>query len=518
MSRFETMKCLAFGLVSMCLIAGCGQLLSLDDYRTTNEIDTADAAVGCMTHRDCVAAGDISEQSVCDKTTKTCVKLLSEDCRAVTGDYLSDQSILIASLFSTSGGQAGVNRAREQSVQLAVDEINQIGGIPSGVTMAGFRPLALLSCDEANLARATQHLVNELHVPAIIGPNTSQDTLDLSNQRSIAAGTLVISPTAMASSIADLLDNDLTWQMVPNDLQRIPLMIGEINRLEAQLRKTRNLTNVKLAIIFRDDALGEGTRVGLNGLIINGKGLADPGNLETFVRIRPYPPTGAESTLIEATRQFAPDIVVLIGTAEAISKGMVPLEASWSSPNRPEYVLIESSKTAELLEAVTGNADLRRRVRGTGGLPAARSFAVNQSFIVSYTARHPDEAADLFGMGPAYDAAYAVAYGIAALRGQPVSGLAIAQALPLLASGGMDIELQSSKALGTMRLLSEGTPVTVIGTTAPLRWDERGSVVGGTVELWCIAEVAGKQTYTSSGLSLDLMTQTLQGAYVQCAP
>jgi ABC-type branched-subunit amino acid transport system substrate-binding protein len=358
-------------------------------------------------------------------------------------------------------------------------------------------------------------LVDDLHVPAIIGPNTSQDTLDVSKQVTVAKGTLVISPTAQASSIADLVDEDLTWQMIPNDLQRIALMIREIGRIETRLREQRKAASLKLAVIYRDDALGEGTFLALNSLQFNGKALADPANLGTLVRIWPYPPTGVEPATVESARQFAPDVVVLIGTTEAVVQGMVPLERGWTAPQRPEYVLIESSKTPELLAAVSGNADLRHRVRGTGALPAARSARVNEAFVLAYASRHMDEPADLFGMSQAYDAMYAVAFGIAAVRG-PVTGRAIARTLPLLASGGMEIELLTSKTQTAFRMLAEAMPLSIVGATAPLRWDADGAVVSGTIELWCIAEVNGKTSFESSGLSLDLASQAVQGQYTQC--
>jgi len=525
----------AFRALPLCAIWACGEVLGLDEY----QVQAAQAGAGasgieqvqpgapvgahsCKSHRDCQpdAGSSLDEAaedaSVCELSTGRCVKLLSDECQTVTGDYRNDRAIILGSMFSLSGAQGSVNRARERSVILAIDEINKLGGIPSAVPGNETRPLVLVSCDEADLLRAGKHLVEDLHVSAIIGPNTSQDTLDLSNQLTISAGTLVISPTAVASSIADLLDDDLTWQMVPSDVQRVPLMIHEINRIELLLRDARKTANLKLAVIYRDDALGEGTRVALNALKFNGKTLADPANLETHVRIRPYPPSGPDSALIDSMRQFAPDIVVLVGTAEAITHGMVPLERGWSGANRPEYVLIESEKTPELLDAVSRDVSLRKRIRGTGAQPAARSALVNQAFIVSYTARHPDEPSDLYGMGPAYDATYAVAFGIAALRGGPISGRAISRVLPSLSSGGMDVELQSSKTLSAFRSLAEGTPISVIGTTAPLRWDSRGAVVGGTIALWCISEVAGKPTYGTTGVRSDLATQTFQGDYVQC--
>jgi len=517
------------GLWTMLMSVGCGEALQLKDFRVHSDADASvgvDAGAkrsdGCTRNAECASATDTGARSgptICHKPTKRCVTLTSEDCQTVTGDHSDDDALIIGSLFSTSGAQASINRAREQSAILAVEEINAAGGVPAGATSAGSRPLVLVSCDEAQLLRAAGHLVTNLGVPAIIGPNTSQDTLDLSNKLTIGSGTLVISPTAVASSIADLLDNDLTWQMVPTDVQRAPLMRAEINTLEQPLRAARGRNRLKLAVIYRDDALGQGTRLGLNSLEFNGAPLSDPMNLGSNVQILPYQPSQmGQTALVDATLKLAPDIVVLAGTAEAVTQVLVPLERGWTGPpgSRPEYVLIDSLRTPELIDAVTGNPELRRRIRGTGARPATRSIPVNEAFMVSYATRHPNETTNLFGMGSAYDATYAVAYGIAALRGRAVTGRSIAQMLPLLGRGGIEVELQGSKVLSAFRHLTETTPVTIIGTSAPLVWDDHGAILGGTIELWCISEAAGRASYDSSGITYDLQLGRTEGTYVQC--
>src|SRR5437763_1338359 len=79
------------------------------------------------------------------------------------------------------------------------------GGLPPRTAGGSRRPIVVLSCDEfANSTRAATHLIEELHVPAIVGPNTSQDTIDLSNNVSVKGGTVMMTPSAVASSIADL--------------------------------------------------------------------------------------------------------------------------------------------------------------------------------------------------------------------------------------------------------------------------------------------------------------------------
>lgn len=438
----------------------------------------------------------------------------------MTGDYADDDAITMASLFSTTGAQANTNLARQQSAILAIEEINAAGGIPMGPTSADSRPLVMISCDESvDLLRAGRHLLEELHVPAIVGPNTSQDTLDLSNKLSIAARSLVISPTAVASSIADLLDEGMTWQITPTDVQRAPLTIQQLNALEAGLQKQRNRQVIKLGVVYRDDALGQGTRVSLNMLQFNGKPLTDAINLGDNVRIDAYDfRQPNQQAIVDAYLKFAPDIILLAGTAEVITNVMVPIEQGWTGPkeSRPEYLLIESAKVPELLAAVAGNDDLRLRIRGTGVTPGSRSVPVNETFMVSYAARYPGQAAAISGMGAAYDSTYALAYAMASLRGAPITGPNLAQGLRSLSRGGNVVEVQSTKVLAAFRQLAAGEGITALGTFAQLQWTDNGALLGGTLEMWCLASPGGKPAFDRSGLTFDVASGQSFGQYTQC--
>lgn len=332
-----------------------------------------------------------------------------------------------------------------------------------------------------------------------------------------------MSPTGVASSIASLSDNDLTWLMVPSDVQRAPLMINQIGVLEQTLKAARNKATVRLGVIFRNDALGIGTRTSLNDLVINGKSMTDPVNLNNNVQIDGY--SGSDATLqptIAKYLMFMPDIIVLAGTAEAITKVMVPLEAQWTGMDRPSYILIDSTKVPELLTAVTNNDDLRRRVRGTGITPGpvgkntpGETF---NGFVLDYNQRYPGSSATTSGMGPAHDAAYAIGLALAATRTQPVSGASVALGLRKLTGGSTLLEATSTNILAAFQKLAAGEKITSIGTFGNLDWDSNGAVLGGTLEMWCIGVPAAKPAYASSGLMFDIKTQTKSGAYVQCGP
>ncbi len=499
------------------------------------EAGTGDMPGDCTTNQECTdrasigvtgaaGAGANTVAAACIKTAGPahCVNLLSDDCNLITGDYTNDSAIFVGSLFSTKGATAPTNLPRQQSAELAIQQINAAGGVPSGSTSANPRPLVMVSCDEStNLVRAAGHLVNDLHVPAIVGPNTSQDTLDVSTKVTVPGGTVVMSPTGVASSIAALTDNDLTWLMVPSDVQRAPLMISQINTLEATLKDQRSETTVKLGVVFRNDALGIGTRTSLNDLVLNGKPLSDSVNLNNNVQIDPYNGTDTnETAIVTKYVTFAPDIIVLAGTAEAITNVMVPLEAAWTAPNRPSYVLIDSTKVPELLTAVTNNDDLRSRVRGTGITPGPAGKntpgETYNGFVIDYGVSFPGSTATISGMGPSHDAAYAIGLALAATTDQPVSGKSVAAGLRRLAGGTTVLEATGTNVLPAFQQLAAGQQVTEVGTFTMLDWDQNGAVKGGTLEMWCIGGPSTKPAYASSGLIFDLKTQQQSGTYVQC--
>jgi ABC-type branched-subunit amino acid transport system substrate-binding protein len=466
-----------------------------------------------------VDAGPVTVPGICLKPDGKCAKLVSEDCHLVTGNYLSDDAIVIGSLYVLTGSTASQNQQRQQGATLAVTEIDNTG-IPGSV-VGTWRQLVMVSCDATNLVRAATHLVKDVHVPAIVGPNTSQDTLDVSTKVTVQENVLVVSPTAVAASIAELPDKGLTWLMIPSDAQRTPLMIVQIGELETQLKTARAKTTIKLGIVYRDDALGQGTFNSLSkyGLRINGNTLAAEmtnGN----VRVDSYTGTQTDySSIINGQAAFGADIIVLAGTAEVITGVMTPLETAWTATDRPYYLGIDPFKGPQLLSAVAGKDDLRRRWRGTGTTPGPASVTVNNTFLANYQRRFG--AATASGCGASYDASYAIAYALAATNQLPVTGPNIAQGLRKLAGGTSTIGTGQTDLFGAFQELTAGNNINGIGTLCPLAWDDSGSVSAGTIEIWCIGLTSGTSPtpqYQSSSLTWDIQAQQSAGNYVQCGP
>ncbi len=547
--RPQTLSFMA-SLVAASGFLGCNSLIGLDQLKVGDSVDGSSsggtsnqgdggeeaAAPDCMTNTECTerftreadaGAADADAGSPVPGACVSghCVKLLSEDCTLITGDYPDDDAILIGSLYQTTGTTAAQNIQRRQGATLAIEEINVAGGIPT-TTAGKSRRLVMVSCDAAaNLVRAATHLTDDLHVPAIVGPNTSQDTLDVSRQVTVQAGVAVISPTAVAASIADVPDDHLTWLMIPSDGQRAPLMIQRINELETQLRSERGKSTIKFSIIYRDDAMGQGTRTSLNALTINGNALSTE-STNGNVRVDRYQGNTPDVTELLANQVDFADIIVLAGTAEAITKVMVPLEAAWTAPNRPYYLGIDPFKGPDLLNAVKADADkggdLRCRWEGTGTKPGVASAPVNEAFLNAYRDRY-QTAPTASGCGTSYDASYAIAYALAATRDLPLTGQSIVQGLRMLSGGETTVTTGSRDLLTAFSTLANGDKINGIGTNCPLAWDENGSVSGGTIEIWRIGLTAATPSapqYVSSGLTFDIETQTPSGTYTkpQCNP
>jgi ABC-type branched-subunit amino acid transport system substrate-binding protein len=254
---------------------------------------------------------------------------------------------------------------------------------------------------------------------------------------------------------------------------------------------------------------------------LNGKSLADPLNLGNHVEIDGYAATDTDlQALVTKYLEFAPDIIVLAGTAEAVTKVMVPLEAQWVGETRPYYVLIDSTKVPELITAVTNNDDLRMRVRGTGITPGPAGkdtpAEAYNAFKIDYDVRYAGSTSTISGMGPAHDAAYAIGLALAATKDQPVSGASVAAGLRKLAGGATKLTTIGTNLLSAFQKLGTSAGITAVGSFGVLDWDSNGAVKGGTLEMWCIGGTTAKPAYQSSGLMFDIMSQKQTGTYKQC--
>jgi ABC-type branched-subunit amino acid transport system substrate-binding protein len=468
----------------------------------------------------------------------------------VAGDYASDDAILIATLFPTTGSQAAVNLPRQDAAIMAVTEINAVG-IPG--QDGAKRPLALVSCDIAvDRQRAIDHLIR-LQVAGIVGPSSSSDVFALT-ELTAPSKVMMLTPTSFAASIVELgTPHALTRLMVPTDKQRIKMLQDQIAEVESQLKITRPGRPLKLAIYYRNDLTGQGTRDGLSNLVFNNVSLTDNLNNGTASSIGYDPVAAAASNWKDqptvdryvlgggGAPAFRPDIVVMVGGVESVVGFFNVLEDSWQanlpSVPKPYWIVGDAAKQTAILTKIGGGAtvndNLRLRVRGTGlttaDPTALAAFNAYQQHFNEFWATRPTSSGAPYpattpasiGMGPVYDAVYALAYGLAGARDptdpqklvRHPSGEDIANGMLLLSDAASATRIQLADKAGTVaafRELAAGHSIHVTGTFGVLRWESTGAKSGGQVNIWCVSapSTATVSSFKDSNVVFDVGSRT----------
>jgi hypothetical protein len=432
--------------------------------------------------------------------------LRSDDCAVIAGPDRDENAIWIGMLASTTGVQARTNLARQASAVLAIDTINAHGGVPSGAKSRAAHPLVLISCDTSrDMLRAADHLARELALKAIIGPDEGHDTVLLATKVAIPHDVLVLGPTATDARLADLLDDGLHWSMVPSDQLRAPWIRKQLEALETSLHAERGRADLKLAIAVPDDPRGQSARALLTSLTFEGKPLSDPVNLGARVRIDAYEPDASDArALVEAYLEFAPDILLVFGRAEAVTLIVGPLEDRWAATRArepaPEYLLTDATKVWELLDLLAKNRALRERVRGIGATYTTDAREAHAAFREAFERRYSRQFAAVSGLDSTFDAVHAVALAIASSGKPPESGRELAAGFAALSIGTQPAELGSD----ALEREAAGESLRVMGSLAPLAWDDRGAPLAGALEIWCVSEQNGRVDFASSGLRADV--------------
>ncbi|MET0388846.1 MAG: hypothetical protein ABW321_22935 [Polyangiales bacterium] len=500
----------------LALVAACDSVLGLGEYAAVGPTpDAGGEPAACESTSECQATRG---HGLC--LHGSCVLFASPDCQVLTGPTTDPDALVVGTLFSTRGVLSDENRARQHSAQLAVEEINEAGGITAPGD-APARPLVLVGCDASvDHLRATSHL-QDLGAVAIVGPDSSQMMLEVATKRTIASGTLLVSPVAIAGSLADLADDDLAWLMAPVPEQRAPLLRAQLGDLSQQLMASRE-RELRLGVVFREDTFGRAALSTLLDFPLGGSSFAERVANGEGARVEAYTGETEESParLVDEYLSFAPDGLLLIGFSELVNGFLRPLESRWPGDQpRPVYMLTDGLRSQQLLNLAGAQKDLQARLYGSTVVPTPESLALHESFAASFRAHFPDVQVDVHGIASSYDAVYAIAYAIASLPTDAVSGKRIAQALHQRFTHADDAIAVSASRDGlaaAMRALASGQRVAALGTMGPLHWDDRGVRLGGTIEAFCVGEQQGTAAFQSAGVRLDVATQRLEGTFRNC--
>ena len=483
----------------------------LSDAANDAGIEPDGGALPCASGSDCPGGAP----HIC--RAQRCVQLTSSDCpEVVPASAVRDDALFVGFMAPLRGEFASLGQPIEQGAELALEEIESYAkGLPLG-TSGARRKLAMVVChDLDDPLRAARHLIDDLEVPAIVGPAFSGVVLDVATEAAIPSGTLLLSASATSPALTDLADDGLVWRTAPSDaIQAVPLATL-VERDEARVRLEQGLDAlepIRVAVVAKGEAYGQGLfEALLAGLRFNGKTAAENGG--NFLPITYADPAAGPvdyAPHVSSIVDFAPHVLVLLGTSEIVSELIEPVEAAWAGGPGPYYLVPDGGHDPRILTATEGNASLRTRVRGTVPGQKGEAFA---DFALRFRARFDAEPGSF--ADSSYDAAYLLAYAIVHAAAEEPTGAQIALGLGQLSLGAKVLAGPGGLNAGIASLRA-GTAIDFAGAAGSHDFDPSTGEAPADIDIWCVTETAGSARFQSSGEYYDAQLAALAGDNVNC--
>ncbi len=465
-----------------CLLGSCSLVLEFDECRTDDDCSNAgNEALVCNTETLLCEPRPEPADVVCEDLG-TCTDLYGEDstcgaqgrCALLTSDECTkvlrpsgaapDEIVWIGSILATSEPFSSSVVPIENAIELAIDDFNSVTSLADG------RKVGWIACDSrgssATAVDAAAHLIDEVGVPAIIGPALSGEVLALA-PTVVDSGTFMISPSATAASIADLDDSGFIWRTISSDAIQANAIADRIAALDPPPSS--------ILVLAKNDAYGVGLfepmvqrlAAQLPGVPTGSLLYPDPIGLDTMEVERAYASVIAEGFAQEA------DTIVFLGASEVLEVLGAYLVA-WQNTGTPLPRFIVSHGAVPSLPSATGlvaDSYAPTFMASLEGIsPAVQDPSNFEEFNIRYRVVFLD-ANPLSASPLGYDAAMVTLLGMVA--GGADRGVDIASAIQRLADpDGTAVGLGGVQAvLDARELLVSGANLDISGVSGPLDFD-----------------------------------------------
>ncbi|WP_290797830.1 ABC transporter substrate-binding protein [Halomonas sp.] len=367
---------------------------------------------------------------------------------------VAQAEVKVGFLGGFTGGIESLTPSIFDGAQLAVQQVNEQGGILGGQTLV--MPSGDTTCGDASAAsNAADRMVNTENVTAIVGALCTGATIAAANNAGIPGGVVMVSPASTAPAVSELDDNDLVFRTVPSDAFQ-----GE---MLAKLVLDQGIDYVAVTYVNNDygrglaDAFGEAFEAGGGTVAEN---LAHEDNRADY-----------RSELGSLSASGADTLVVL---AYADTSGQTVLRQAYEAGTFTRYVGADGMVGDSLVEAI--GADVLEGMiatrPGSPDLPGAELF---------------NAAAEAAGIDPsavfaaqAYDAAFLLALAIEQNGSAEREGLSAALRSVASEPGEVILPGEWEKAV---ELIAAGTEINYEGASGTHEFDENGDVPGVVVEM-----------------------------------
>lgn len=487
----------------------------------------------CTTNDECI---DASGQQPYICRNSTCISLITENCVEFIGDVeqLKGNDPLIFGLVSpyVEEIEASDGILTRSAVRLAVEEIESATeGLPIGEAGAR-RQVVFLSCDElTDYIEGVRFLVEDVGVPAILGPNDPSKALEVSSEVTVDSGTMLVTPTG-SSSLAKIEDSGLVWLTRYEGRGAGEAQAALLEAAETDLRTFFELAEedpVRIAVLQRADATGAEMFAGFQEKgTVNGLDIIE--NIDAGYLLPVAIPldgtdfSGEIVSVIEHQPHLIMAFMQVTGGAAMIA-AITQVETSWPQDGTafPLWSLDGAQKSALVYRGVgeltaTVEGETRPIYVTVAFVPKAGTEARDNfnSFSVRFRARFVAENGLTAGTGEgpqAYDAAYLLSYAaIGAGSVAVLDGRAIAGGMRKLGGPGARIDIGPEYVQQAISSLKAGTSIQLVGTLRDYTFSDQGNIEA-IYASGCWDGVANSYVPSFTGFTYDPLVGAPEGAF-----
>lgn len=371
---------------------------------------------------------------------------------ACGGDSTGDTALKIGLMMDFSSGSSEVYRDRQRAFELAIEHINQGGGVfglPVEVAVAD------TTRDPEVAVEAARRLVEAEGVHAIVGPNASANALPISETISGPLGIPTITFSATSPKLTDAADSDFFFRTVLSDTAQGPVL--------ARVTRERGFDNV--GVVYVNDAWGQGLARAFEAAW-DGAAQVVPierGRQSYVSELGESAGGGAQALVVIA---FEDDAIILI--REALDNSMYD-----------QFIFGDAAKRLGIVRAIGG--DRLGGMYGTGSAPASGGDS-SEAWEAAYIARYGEASASTY-LRETYDATIALA--LAAEAAGSAEGAAIRDRLRSIGMPPGETAIAGAEGVAdALDALEDGGEVEYRGAATALDWDENGDLRRGYVGIW----------------------------------
>lgn len=363
----------------------------------------------------------------------------------------------IGQLNSFSGDLSDFGTAHRQAAQLAIDHVNQAGGVQGELVQLVARDTATNPVVGVDAAKA---LVNVDNAVAVVGALSSGVSIAVANSVTVPAGVLQISAASTNPGITVLDDNDFMFRTTVSDaVQGVVLgrLAYDLGYETASVLHVNNAYGAGLAEAFKDAFEEAG------------------GTALALVPHEQVQPTYA-SELAKAT-EGDPDVLLCASYPES---AQIYLREAIEGDYIDSFLFCDGTKSPDMNEAVGWGA-----LSGTYGTNAgAEETEVSRAFTLAY-----EQAFAVMPPLPYIDTTYDAVVLIclaAELAGTTTDSAAIRDAIRDIANPpGEVVGPGVDSIMRAFELIADGEDINYEGAGGNQDFDENGDVFS-TIEVWKI--------------------------------